>query len=454
VGAVPWRHEVAPGGPEVGVASEGKGGRFAVPPDAYLEYAVRVDVPRQTRDEALLRLVARLTRLERLSLAGETVSDAELARTALPQTLKSLDLSANEAVTDEGLCHLRNLNELEELYLTSTGVGDRGMAFLEGLRSLKTLYLGWTRVGNEGAAHIAALESLEELDLGETALDDRGARPLVRCVRLRWLSLPSGVTEAGLAQLSALKEITTLSVAARGPLPLAPFQKLDCLHARFEAIDDGSFLREAPRLPKLTQLIVEGSGVTDATLRSLAGLQRRCGICVKGDDITAAGIRALARSLPRGSTINLRESSLDPDAQDALAREFSGRVAFWVAPRDVAAARSATRRGGFSAQQREELLRSATRETEEERANAAPKPERERAIETGREPHDKRLAPPRRRRADGTLRRGPGLAPTPPTARAPGSHQRRDARPRPARGTGYQGRDSATGEGRQGIRTE
>jgi len=329
------------------------------------EHAASVVLGGDGTDEQM-EFVARFQHLTDLAIQRAKITDRGMANCTRLRTLGHVDLVGCRSITGEALRHLQHAEKLEWLRLDSTSVGDDGMAFIAKLPALRSLFARDTQIGNAGLAHIAGIARLEELNLTGTKVDDRGVGELAACGRLRSLWLPAGVTSAGLAQLSGLKELKALGVAAHGATPLAAFKKLESLDARIDALDDGRALADVTRLPNLQILRLTGNGITDQTLRSVAGLQRQSHITVRGGSISEAGVRALAPSLARGSTLHLEESPLGYDASARLHRELlvnSIPVSLHVGPKsDVGwpSHRAAAGRRGFGGERGQAIEKRPT----------------------------------------------------------------------------------------------
>ena len=110
-------------------------------------------------DDGLVHLKA-VDNLVWLNLRGTKITDAGLAHLAELQDLTRLHLEKT-AIADEGLQHLANLENLEYLNLYGTKVTDQGLEHLKNLKNLKKLYVWETEVTEDGAdALIAALPEL------------------------------------------------------------------------------------------------------------------------------------------------------------------------------------------------------------------------------------------------------------------------------------------------------
>lgn len=90
-----------------------------------------------------LRLLAQLTHLRRLSLAGIGVNDRYLTKLGQLKTLEELDLHAT-AITDRGLEQLPIFPNMKRIYLAKTDITDDGISKLRSrLGHLPTLSISW-----------------------------------------------------------------------------------------------------------------------------------------------------------------------------------------------------------------------------------------------------------------------------------------------------------------------
>jgi len=150
-------------------------------------YVVRLDDEQIAQLEPLAPLLARLTHLKRLYLAGDELTDAELAHVAGLTQLEVLHLySWNDRLTDAGLEQIGDLKGLRELELFSRSVTDAGLEHLAGLPELEYLFISSDRVTDAGLAHLEGLGRLRTLCLDRTQVTEAGAEKLQRAIpRLR-----------------------------------------------------------------------------------------------------------------------------------------------------------------------------------------------------------------------------------------------------------------------------
>ncbi len=120
-----------------------------------------------------------LDTLESLNLSGTDITGAGLVHLADLTNLKKLSIGGGyqkpSKVGDDGLAHLSNLSQLEQLVLSDTQITDEGLAHLSGLTNLKSLYLFQTRITDAGLAHLEGLQSLEILRAARTGITEEGA---------------------------------------------------------------------------------------------------------------------------------------------------------------------------------------------------------------------------------------------------------------------------------------
>ena len=129
------------------------------------------------------------------------------------KSLKMLDLSFCENVTDAGLIHVKELKCLQSLNLGSSAVTDAGLIHLKELKSLQTLNLMGTKVTDAGLAHLKEAKSLEMLNLGVTKvrrtdlpgqlhdLDSEG------CEDAAWCHCPSTRLRRGFVQVGSDRRV-------------------------------------------------------------------------------------------------------------------------------------------------------------------------------------------------------------------------------------------------------
>ena len=148
-------------------------------------------------DDTGLSHLARLTRLERLTVHGKRITDAGIEHLKPLKALRSLNLWGT-SITGAGLRHLSGMHWLESLNLDGSGITDDGLAFLTGMSQLRSLCLAGTKVTDAGLLDLRHLASLRSLDLSRTAVSDAGVAHLKGLSQLRDLNLSgTGITPSG-----------------------------------------------------------------------------------------------------------------------------------------------------------------------------------------------------------------------------------------------------------------
>jgi len=159
--------------------------------------------------------IADLHRLRELSLYNSKITNAGLAHLDDLSELRVLHLDGglDNALTDDGLIHLRGLTNLEQLMLGSGKVTDAGMPHIARLKKLEILNLWGTGIGDAGLARLRGLRNLRELTLNGTRITDAGIETLRGMKSLRVLGLAgTRVTDAGLTGLRDLDKLRELSI--------------------------------------------------------------------------------------------------------------------------------------------------------------------------------------------------------------------------------------------------
>jgi len=148
-------------------------------------------------------------------LDNHNESDEVLGSLAGFPHLKRLLLHGAQA-SDDGMAHVGNLRELEEIYMwDAKNVGDKGIARLASLQRLKKIHVSHSRITDESLRVFGRMSHMERLALQDNHFTDRGLAHLAGLSRLDGLYIGIGdcqVTDAGLAQLEGLPVLTTLEL--------------------------------------------------------------------------------------------------------------------------------------------------------------------------------------------------------------------------------------------------
>src|SRR5207248_10763847 len=103
---------------------------------------------------------------------------------------------------------------VRQISLAGTTVSDAQLVYLRAAVELEKLNLETTETGDMGAQSLAALANLRELNLSQTTVTDAGLKPLAALKKLRKLSLNHTLVRGpGLAELTALEELQLAGTA-------------------------------------------------------------------------------------------------------------------------------------------------------------------------------------------------------------------------------------------------
>jgi Leucine-rich repeat (LRR) protein len=253
-----------------------------------------------TNDE--LRQLKNLTNLAVLGLDGTRFRDEGLVHLKDLRNLRVLSLNGTR-VGDAGLDLIKNLPTLAELNLRRTRVGDDGLDYLKSLPKLDRLYLDDTKVGNGGLSHLSG-KNLSTLTLADTLVTDAGLEHLATLTGLRALSLSNNrVTDAGLGHFKGLTNLTDLwlggtQVTNNALAHVKGLNNLTRLMLDRTRISDAG-LEHLKGLAKLTHLNLSKTQVGDAGLKHLHGLIRLEALVITGTKVTADGVAAMQKALPK-----------------------------------------------------------------------------------------------------------------------------------------------------------
>lgn len=116
--------------------------------------------------------------------------------------LKDVDFHlSGTGLTDDGLAHVKQLQNVVWLNLKGTKITDAGLAQLAESKSLKQLHLEMTGIGDAGVAHLAGLENLEYLNLYGTKVTDAGLKSVAGLKNLKKVYIwQTPVTDAAAAE--------------------------------------------------------------------------------------------------------------------------------------------------------------------------------------------------------------------------------------------------------------
>jgi Leucine-rich repeat (LRR) protein len=151
--------------------------------------------------------------LDKSTTSAQTVTDEGLKHLKNCENLRFIALGCTE-ITDRGLAYLGQLPNVRSLSLAGTSITDDGLAHLANLDTLQSLDLRYTDVTGDGIRHLASLRSLEKLVLRGNDVRDRDLAHLHELANLKSLDLSGTmITDIGLEELSALQTLAELDIS-------------------------------------------------------------------------------------------------------------------------------------------------------------------------------------------------------------------------------------------------
>ncbi len=256
--------------------------------------------------DASLPSIGQCSKLEKLVLHSEEITDTGLQHLTGLTALRVLDLSSCPRITDDGLQHITPLQHLEVLDLSDMVITGRGLGSVRLLPRLRRLNLEGTRIGEFGLANLVGAPVLEELVLSDDDLDeavgDAFLAPLARQPTLRTLSL-SGWRRwciPGIAGFRTLQQLTRLEkLKIQGPAQgdegltaLCSLPRLKRLSYDSQSLTAAG-LRVLARIPGLVALQLRNAGITDEALECFHTFQHLRWLDLSGNPITNDGLHHL-----------------------------------------------------------------------------------------------------------------------------------------------------------------
>ena len=216
--------------------------------------------------------------LQALTFQAGGFSGRQLGHVADLTGLRELDLRRT-SVTDDDLGHLRRLSSLRKLLLCDTQVGNCGMEHVKHLKRLEKLNLCGTKVGDKGIEHLRGLDRLEWLNIYDTKATDAALATLSKPRSLKHLQASTGLSDAGLAHLSIMPELSILDITSK-------------------AITNQG-LRQIGRCARMRHVALWNTQITDDGLKYLHGMGSLEYLLIARSGVTPLGLLKLQQSLPR-----------------------------------------------------------------------------------------------------------------------------------------------------------
>ncbi|HEX4612329.1 MAG TPA: hypothetical protein VH092_29310 [Urbifossiella sp.] len=238
--------------------------------------------------DEMARAMAGIVPARSIKIDIEEFRDDHLKLIAGLPNLHALDLSGCRSITSVGIAALDKADRLERLTLSDTKADAAAVKTLVGLKRLSALDVSRTEIGDESAAAIAAMPALREFS--SHRITDAGLAAFKGKTSLRRLSVGSGVTDAGLANVADLTGLEGLAlpsadVSDTGLAHLKGLTHLGTLDLSNTKVTDAGFVH----LKSLTRLYdLRVDGLTGLTGPGLAHLRTAKGLTIL--DLVQTGV--------------------------------------------------------------------------------------------------------------------------------------------------------------------
>jgi hypothetical protein len=149
----------------------------------------------------------------RVAATFDKIDDTALAALAKQPGLGSLDIRSDAKATAKGYASLKELPNLQRLYLTSAALTIDESTAIASVRSLNTLVVVGCKLTDLDVVRFAKLKNLKVLDLMDTPVTDAGVEKLLALTKLEELNLSgTKVTDPAAKKLLALEALKLLQL--------------------------------------------------------------------------------------------------------------------------------------------------------------------------------------------------------------------------------------------------
>ncbi|HQR06812.1 MAG TPA: hypothetical protein PLN21_08325 [Gemmatales bacterium] len=221
--------------------------------------------------------------------------DQVLAEISTLKHLQWIQLG-NLTYTEKGLRQLAGSTTLKAVVMGNFSKDD-DLKQIAKIRSLRTLYLNRNKeMTDRGIRELAALKQLEWLDLSGTGVTDAGMKELAALKELSWINLSgTSVTDVTAAQLRSLNKLSHVDLAYTGVSQdgLREVAKIKGM----KSLDmSGTEARGNKDLgtSKMRELRLNNTSMTDEDLKAIPNLKEIKHLNLSGTKITDKGLESLA----------------------------------------------------------------------------------------------------------------------------------------------------------------
>ena len=229
-----------------------------------------------------LKVIAGLTKLERLLLVQNRFNDLGTGYLEKLQDLRLLDLRGNMEAGNMTMEIVGALPKLAAFKHRSTTVGDSGMEYLAGSQTLKALLVQDFNITSQAGQHIAQPPSLRELEIFRCqGFGSEGVLALkgTKLTRLTLRDLPM-VDDQAMEVFTDLPELQRLYLHEIGSLSDYGLESLKSLES-LEVLDiwavpqmSDATVDVIAKLPNLKQLSIRTTAVTDAAVDKILAMPK------------------------------------------------------------------------------------------------------------------------------------------------------------------------------------
>ena len=156
--------------------------------EKYFRRAVKADLCGQHSDRLTPQTLVEFRYLRYVSATGDFFTDKELALLKDLPDLEVLFLDHCQ-ITNAGLTHISELRQLKRLKLGGTQIREPNLQQLRHLKNLVMLELQGTQATDEQIRHLTQLDQLSSLDLSDTQITDAGLQSISELPNLKSLTL-------------------------------------------------------------------------------------------------------------------------------------------------------------------------------------------------------------------------------------------------------------------------
>lgn len=247
--------------------------------------------------DAHIGQLAALPAVEVLSVSNSKAASEAIAAVAKSKTLKHVDFSGCQTLTDDVAKGLNGLTHINILNLSNTPLTDASIQDIGSIANLEQLTLTGTKITTKAVESLAdSTPKLKLLAIGSDLLSDATISAAAAFELLETLEVTeSGLTGASLASLSdspmlrkinlsGSKQLTNENVLTLGNLPALEYLSVEGSLFTSVGLNKSGF-------QKLSTLVANGTKVSDSDVANFTGLPVLYSVKLKGTTVTEGGVR-------------------------------------------------------------------------------------------------------------------------------------------------------------------